>query len=116
MSEYGYVFCVRMGHNGKRYVDSWMDVSRFIGKSFEEFVAASMAKAKLLGQEVPEKDSFIKDLNAIHMMKLRARFNMMDGPLYVRTDEPMNYDHLDSWVSGMSQKEYKKFIKTYRFK
>ena len=116
MSEYGYVFCVRMGRNGRRYVDSWIDVSRFIGKSFEEFVAASMAKVKLLGQEAPEKDSLIKDLNAIHMMKLRARFNMMDGPLYVRTEEPMNYDSLDIWVLGMNEGEYQKFIKTYRFR
>ena len=116
MSEYGYVFCVRMGYDGKRYVDSWMDVSRFLGKTFEEFVAGARAKARILGNKIPETDELIKELNAIHLMKLRARFNMMDGPLYVRTEEPMNYDQLDAWMSSMKEGEYQKFIKTYRFK
>lgn len=116
MSNYGYVFCVRTNSDGDRYVDSWMDVSRFLGKSFEEFVAASMVKTKLLGNKIPETEELIKELNNIHYMKLRARINMMDGPLYIRTDIPMDYDHLNIWVSGMDNREYKKFTKTYRFK
>ena len=112
--DYGYVFLVRMGQDGVRYIDSWMDVSRYIGRSFQEFVAAERVKAKLLRQAEPDMNDIVREVSGLSTMKLRARFNMMDGPLYVRTEEPMTYDELNMFVANKDNDEYQKFVKKYK--
>ena len=115
-NEYGYVFLIRMGHDGVRFIDSWMDVSRYINKSFQEFVAAEQVKARLLGLNQPDRYELLREVKSLPTMKLRARYNMMDGPLYVRSDVPITYDEMNTLIASKKGKKYDEFIKTYRFK
>jgi hypothetical protein len=114
--DYGYVFLVRMGQDGVRFVDSWMDVSPYVNKRFREFVASQQVKARLLGQAQPDMNEVLRGIKSLSTMKLRARFNMMDGPLYVRTEDPMTYDELNTLVASKSNDEYQKFVKRFKAK
>lgn len=114
--EYGYIFLVRMGQDGVRFIDSWLDVSRFIGPTFQEFVAAQQVKARLQGQKIPDVKDFARELTQLSTMRLRGRYNMMDGPLYVRTEDPMTYDEMNTLVASKNNKEYQDFIKRFKSK
>jgi hypothetical protein len=116
MNEHGYVFLVRMGQDGVRYIDSWMDVSRYISKSYNEYVAAERVKARLRGAKNPNMEEVLREIKSLSTMTLRARFNMMDGPLYVRSDVPITYDEMNTLVASKKNKEYNEFIKRYKFK
>jgi hypothetical protein len=103
-----------MGQDGVRFVDSWMDVSPYVNKRFREFVASQQVKARLLGQDQPDMNEVLRGIKSLSTMKLRARFNMMDGPLYIRTDDPLTLDELDMLVASKSNDEYQEFVKRFR--
>lgn len=107
---YAYVILVRVDSDTlTRYVDSMIDMTEFMGYTHKSWQATQRAKLRLLGTE-PRNDK----LAAIRPLKLRARSNMADGPLLVKSEVPMTWDDLDTYVAQLDRKDYAAFLKRFR--
>ena len=114
--EHGYIMCIRRDYDtGKRYVDTLVDVTKFIQPEFVGKVHAEHAKLRLKGVDHKHLP-LLNCLPDMFAIRLRARYNMMDGPVYVRTENPVSWDDWDAFVDALKPDAYQKFLRTYRFK
>jgi hypothetical protein len=47
-------------------------------------------------------------------MALRARYNMADGPLLIKTEEPMVWDDMDIYIGNLTNEDYAKLVRSAR--
>jgi hypothetical protein len=118
MSEYkyGYVIIARMDlATGKRYTDSLIDVSEFMGYDLQEWVAKHRVTARLLGAEsTPALTEAEYKLRCIPQLALRARYNMADGPLLIKTEEPMVWNDMDTYIGSLTNEDYAELVRSAR--
>ena len=107
---HGYVFQVDFGIDGvvlRRY----FDVTKYIGKTYDEYITARRARAKLGGTEFV-MDDVLANLNAMLVGgQLSARFSDAGGNYLVKTEEPLTADELAAFLTAKQRAgELKEFL------
>jgi hypothetical protein len=111
---YAYILIIRMNlDTGKKYIDSFMDVSRFLTENYRNLVTKERTKARL--KNIPFDDkNLLGDLSNVGYMQLRARANMADGPVVYRSDTPLSAEEIEKRVRKMNRNTYQRFLKENR--
>ena len=102
--QYGLCFLVNYNEDGI-YLDSCLDVSSAIGKTWVGVLAAE----KLTGVQNQEARSLAA---AMTTMSLRARFvsTGSPGPYLVKTSSPLSRDDLENYLRALDKPALKSFL------
>ena len=105
---YGYIFLARW-KRGRVSVDSFLDVSEYIGATGRRLNAVS----KLLDRPMEHLDLVAR---SIHGMSLRQQFNSnIEGPLLIHTEIPLSAENIEQYLGSLSHEELDDFIRSARW-
>jgi len=110
---HSYLFLVVVSPSTRQadHIDWFVDLS---DKLIGDKVLPKIAKAKLLGEDVASVPEIEEVGQVYQAMTLRARFAMAEGPLLVKSKEPMTLEQVETYVRSLAPDELTRFIKRTR--
>lgn len=106
---HGYVFLVFRWKRRQAILDSFLDVSEYVGATGRRLNAIS----KLLDRPMEHLDLVAR---SIHGMSLRQQFNSdIEGPLLIHTEIPLSAENIEQYLGSLSHEELDDFIRSARW-